>query len=110
VVCDGFVGNVALKTSEGVARYIAQAAKEEVQRSLPRKVMALTAYPILNAMKTRFDPSRYNGALLVGLKGNVVKSHGRTSPFGFSQAVWHAVRSAEKNLANLIGNRLNQQV
>jgi len=76
VVCDGFVGNVALKTSEGVAKMISNAMKEEFSRNLLTRLAALLALPVLNALRRRIDPRRYNGASLLGLQGIVVKSHG----------------------------------
>lgn len=107
IVCDGFAGNIALKASEGVAQYIARILKEESKSSPARKLMGLVALPLFRALKLRIDPNRYNGAILVGLKGNVIKSHGGTNQLGFTQAVLLAVRSGEKNIAALIGQRLN---
>src|SRR5207249_12001616 len=74
VVCDGFVGNVALKTSEGLAQMLADFLREEFTRNPFRKTLALFALPTLNAFRRRVDPRRYNGATLIGLKGIVVKS------------------------------------
>ena len=76
VVCDGFVGNVALKTSEGLALMLADFLREEFTRNPLRKPLAVFALPVLKAFKRRVDPRRYNGATLIGLKGIVVKSHG----------------------------------
>ena len=76
VVCDGFVGNVALKASEGLATMLYEFLKAEFTRNPVRKLAAALAYPVLMAFKRRVDPRRYNGATLVGLKGVVVKSHG----------------------------------
>lgn len=106
VVCDGFVGNVALKSSEGAARFIAGIAKQEIGRFMHRKLLALLATPIWKALKKRIDPNRYNGASLVGLRGNVVKSHGGVDQEGFKSAVSVAVQEAHKDLAHLIGDRL----
>ncbi len=75
VVCDGFVGNVALKFSEGVARMFAQRIRDEIQSSWMRRILGAMALPIWQGLKKQMDPSHYNGASLVGLTGIVVKSH-----------------------------------
>src|ERR1700704_33501 len=87
VVCDGFVGNVALKTSEGLARMLADFLREEFTRNVFRKTLAVFALPILNAFRRRVDPRRYNGATLIGLKGIVVKSHGGADALAFCNAL-----------------------
>jgi glycerol-3-phosphate acyltransferase PlsX len=95
VVCDGFVGNVALKTSEGLAAMLSAMIKEEFSRSLFTKAAALVALPVLRRFKTRVDPRRYNGAALLGLQGLVFKSHGSADAFAFEQALvraWEAAR------------------
>ncbi len=84
VVCDGFVGNVALKTSEGLAQMLYEFLKAEFTRNPLTKLAALVAYPVLQAFKRRIDPRRYNGATLIGLKGIVVKSHGGADKLAFS--------------------------
>ncbi len=76
VVCDGFVGNVALKASEGLAKLLYDVLKTEFTRNVLTRAAAMLAYPVLMAFKRRIDPRRYNGATLIGLKGVVVKSHG----------------------------------
>src|SRR5207249_1327344 len=76
VICDGFVGNVALKASEGIAAMISDFLKAEFKRNLLTRMTAVVAYPVLRAFKNRIDPRQHNGATLVGLKGVVVKSHG----------------------------------
>ena len=83
VVCDGFVGNVALKASEGVARMMAAALRQEFTRSPLRRLAALAALPVLSAFRRRMDPGRYNGASLLGLRGIVIKSHGSADAFAF---------------------------
>ena len=80
VVCDGFVGNVMLKTSEGLAHMLSEFLKTEFRRNLLTRAAAGVVYPVLAAFKRRIDPRRYNGATLVGLKGVVVKSHGVDRP------------------------------
>lgn len=90
VVCDGFVGNVALKVSEGLVVMLYDFLRTEFTRNPLRKAAALAAMPALNAFKQRVDPRRYNGASLVGLKGIVVKSHGGADILGFRHALYKA--------------------
>jgi glycerol-3-phosphate acyltransferase PlsX len=90
VVCDGFVGNVALKVSEGLVVMLYEFLRTEFTRNPVRKMAALAAYPALKAFKKRVDPRRYNGATLVGLKGVVVKSHGSADVLGFRHALYKA--------------------
>ncbi len=106
VVCDGFVGNVALKTMEGVASMIGAMIKEEIQRNWLNKLGALFALPMLNGLKARLNPQRYNGASLVGLNGIVVKSHGGADVHGFVSAMEVALREAQRNVPALIGAAL----
>jgi len=87
VVCDGFVGNVALKTSEGLGKLIAQFLREEFARNLLTKSAALLAMPVLNAFRKRVDPRQYNGATFVGLQKTVVKSHGDADAVAFASAI-----------------------
>ena len=87
VVCDGFVGNVSLKTSEGVAKIVAHYAKQEFNRNLFSKLCGFFALPVLKAFKTRIDPRRYNGASLLGLRGVVIKSHGGADAYSFQHAI-----------------------
>jgi glycerol-3-phosphate acyltransferase PlsX len=90
VVCDGFVGNVALKTSEGLAQMLSGMIREEFTRTPLSKLMALFAMPVLKRFRKRVDHRRYNGAALLGLRGLVVKSHGSADAFGFEQALLRA--------------------
>ncbi len=90
VVCDGFVGNVALKTSEGLARMVERFLREELTRNPLRKLGAVFALPALAAFRRRVDPRRYNGATLLGLRGVVVKSHGSADRLGFYHAIERA--------------------
>lgn len=106
VVCDGFVGNIALKASEGVAQMIMGTLKEEFTRSLTSKMCGLFARPVLNSVKTRLDHRRYNGASLLGLRGTVVKSHGGTDHVGFRHAIEVAIEEVRKNLVSEIENSL----
>jgi len=106
IVCDGFVGNVALKTMEGVASMIGGMIREEVSRSWLNKLSAVLALPLLRGLKSRLNPQRYNGASLVGLNGVVVKSHGGADVEGFLAALQVALHEAQRNVPALIGNAL----
>lgn len=106
VVCDGFSGNVALKTSEGVARMAAAALREEFTRNPYRRLAAAMSYPALKALRERLDPRRYNGASLLGLGGPVIKSHGGTDVVGFENAIREAVAEARSAVAQRIGERI----
>lgn len=98
IVCDGFVGNVALKTSEGLARMISLFIREEFSRNGLTKFAALFAMPVLNRFKKRVDPGRYNGAVLLGLKGISVKSHGSADVNSFANAIARAYDAAANDL------------
>jgi glycerol-3-phosphate acyltransferase PlsX len=87
IVCDGFVGNVALKTSEGLAQMLSDIIKEEFGRSWLTKVMAVLALPVLLRFKRRVDHRQYNGAALLGLRGLVIKSHGSADAYAFEWAI-----------------------
>jgi glycerol-3-phosphate acyltransferase PlsX len=87
IVCDGFVGNVALKTSEGLAQMLGTMVREEFTRSPLAKVAALLAYPVLRRFRRRVDHRRYNGASLLGLRGVVIKSHGSADALAFENAI-----------------------
>jgi phosphate acyltransferase len=87
VVCDGFVGNVALKTSEGLAKMLSHYMKEEFSRGLFARLAGLIALPVLRAFRKKIDPRRYNGASLLGLQGIVIKSHGGADAFAFANAI-----------------------
>jgi glycerol-3-phosphate acyltransferase PlsX len=106
VVCDGFVGNVALKTSEGVASLIAGFLKEEFTRGPLAKLAAFAAYPVLSALKKRVDYRRYNGAALLGLRGLVFKSHGSADELAFEQALNRAYDAARNNLIDRVQARI----
>jgi len=98
VVCDGFVGNVALKTIEGLASMIGGFLKEEFSRTILTKIAAIVAYPVLTALKRRMDHRRYNGAALLGLRGLVFKSHGSADALAFEQALVRAYDAARNDL------------
>ncbi len=106
VVCDGFVGNVALKTSEGLAQMIGGFLREEFSRNPLTKLAAIVAYPILSAFKNRVDYRRYNGAALLGLRGLVFKSHGSADEFAFEQALNRAYDAARNNLLDRVQTRI----
>jgi glycerol-3-phosphate acyltransferase PlsX len=91
VVCDGFVGNVALKTSEGVAQMLSTYLREEFRRNLLTKIAGVIALPVINAFKRRVDHRQYNGASLLGLRGIVIKSHGSADSYAFGFAIARAV-------------------
>jgi len=109
VVSDGFVGNVALKTMEGVAKLISSFLKEEFRRTLLRSVQGLVAKSALEALRERLDPRRYNGASLVGLNGIVLKSHGSADSFAFENAVKAAFVEARKGVPVQIGKLLESR-
>ena len=106
VVCDGFVGNVALKTSEGLAQMLYEFLKTEFTRNPLTKLAAAVAYPVLMRFKRRIDPRRYNGATLVGLKGVVVKSHGAADVFAFVNALRRAHAEVEHGVLDKIAQRI----
>ncbi|HYD74836.1 phosphate acyltransferase PlsX [Ramlibacter sp.] len=106
VVCDGFVGNVALKTSEGLASMVGGFLREEFSRNPLTKAAALFAYPVLAAFKRRVDYRRYNGAALLGLRGLVFKSHGSADAFAFEQALARAYDAARNNLLDRVQARI----
>ena len=106
VVCDGFVGNVSLKTSEGVAKMISHFMKEEFTRSLYNKIAAMIAMPVLKAFRKRIDPRAYNGASMLGLNGIVIKSHGGADIFGFANAIEIAVLEVEKTVPQHIRSKM----
>ena len=106
VVCDGFVGNVSLKTSEGVARLISHLAKQSFTKNLYTKMVALLARPILSDLKETIDPRHYNGASLLGLKGIVIKSHGGADEYSFENAIKMAIIEAQKSVPELIDRQL----
>jgi phosphate acyltransferase len=107
VVCDGFVGNVALKTSEGLAQMLATYLREEFGRGAYAKLAGAIALPVLNAFKRRVDHRRYNGATLLGLRGIVIKSHGSADVFAFGFAIERAVEEARNGVLAHITDRMS---
>jgi glycerol-3-phosphate acyltransferase PlsX len=106
VVCDGFVGNVALKTSEGLAQMLSTFLREEFRRTLWSTIAGLLALPVINAFKGRMDHRRYNGASLLGLRGVVVKSHGSADAFAFGFAIRRAIEEARTGVLGHISKRM----
>jgi len=107
VVCDGFVGNVALKTSEGLAQMLATYLREEFKRNLLTKAAGLVAWPVIKAFKRRVDHRRYNGATLLGLRGIVIKSHGSADVFAFGFAIQRAVEEARTGVLGHIEDHMS---
>ena len=106
VVCDGFVGNVALKASEGLATMIGGFLSAEFSRSIFTKMAAILAYPVLSAFKSRVDHRRYNGAALLGLRGLVFKSHGSADELAFETALNRAYDAARHQLLDRVQARI----
>jgi len=106
VVCDGFVGNVALKTAEGLAGMLSSFIREEFMRTWYTKLAAVVALPVLNHFKARVDHRRYNGAALLGLRGLVFKSHGSADAFAFEHALNRAYDAARNRLLDRVHDRI----
>jgi glycerol-3-phosphate acyltransferase PlsX len=109
IVCDGFTGNVALKSMEGTARLVRHFLREEFGRGLYRPFAGLVARPVLRSLAEKLDPRRYNGASLVGLDGIVIKSHGGADEFAFRQAIQTAIVEVSKNVPDQIRKLLAEQ-
>jgi glycerol-3-phosphate acyltransferase PlsX len=107
VVCDGFVGNVALKSSEGVAQLMAAVMREEFSRNPLTRLAALVAMPVIRAFRDRLDHRRYNGASLLGLRGIVIKSHGSADVYAFRHALERAVEEVRNNVPQRIASRMS---
>jgi glycerol-3-phosphate acyltransferase PlsX len=107
VVCDGFVGNVALKTTEGLARMLRAYLREEFERNVLTRLAYVVALPIITAFKRRVDPRRYNGATLLGLRGIVIKSHGSADRISFRIAINRAVEEARGGVLSHITERMS---
>jgi len=110
VVCDGFVGNVSLKTSEGVAHLVSVYLKEEFLRSPINKLVGLLAKPILRSFGNRIDPRQYNGASLLGLKGVVIKSHGSADAVAFANAINIALLEVANDVPAKITESMNKSL
>jgi len=105
VVCDGFVGNVGLKTSEGVAKMISYYMKEEFNRNIITKLIGLLTLPVLKSFRKKIDPRQYNGASFAGLRGIVIKSHGGADVLSFGNAINIALKQVKQAVPDKI--RLN---
>jgi len=110
VVCDGFVGNVALKTAEGIAQLMGRFLTQEFKRNWMTKVMAFVSLLVLNRFKKRLDPRRYNGASFLGLKGIVVKSHGSADSYSFFFAIQTAIEESKNNVLEKIQKQLELEI
>ena len=107
VVCDGFVGNIALKASEGLAKMLSTYLRDEFSRNVLTRMAGAMALPVLNAFKRRVDPRLYNGASLLGLRGIVVKSHGAADRLSFRVAIGRAVDEARGGVLNHITEQMS---
>ncbi len=107
IVCDGFVGNVALKASEGLAKLLLTSLKESFNRNVFTKIAGLIALPALKHLKNRMDPSRYNGASMLGLNGIVVKSHGGANQIAFQFAIEQAMLEVKNDVISLVREQIN---
>lgn len=110
VVCDGFTGNVALKSMEGTARLVRHFLRQAFRGSLYGLLAGLVARPVLRSLAGRMDPRRYNGASLVGLNGIVIKSHGGADEVAFSQAIRTAMLEVAKQVPDQIRRLVQEQV
>lgn len=108
IVCDGFTGNVALKTIEGVAKMIGFFIRQEFTRSISSKLMGLLATPVLNRVKARLDHRKYNGAVLLGLNGLVIKSHGGADEVGFYYALKQAYHEVNAGVISMLEDYLTK--
>jgi len=106
VVCDGFVGNVGLKTSEGVAKMISHYMKEEFNRNILTKLIGLLTLPVLKSFRNKIDPRQYNGASLAGLRGIVIKSHGSADVLSFGNAINIALKQVKQAVPDKIRSNL----
>ncbi len=110
VACDGFIGNIALKSSEGIAKMISYFIKREFTRNVFTRLAAIVALPVLKSFRKQIDPRRYNGASLLGLRGSVIKSHGSADVLSYSNAIEVAATVVERNVPDLIKSRLEAVV
>lgn len=106
VVCDGFVGNVALKASEGIVKLTLDVLKASFTRNWGSKLIGLIASPVLSHIKKRMDPARFNGATMLGLNGIVIKSHGSANAASFNFAIEQAVHQVRSNVVELVRDQI----
>jgi phosphate acyltransferase len=110
IVCDGFVGNVALKSIEGAAKMISTLLKESFSKNLFTKLVGLVVYPVLKSFKNRIDPRLYNGASFLGLKGLVIKSHGGADILAFKTAIQLAELEVKQDVIKKISERVEKSL
>ena len=110
IVTDGFVGNIALKSIEGVAKVISHFIKKEFTKNIFTKLSALISLPVMNSVKKKVDPRKYNGASLLGLQGVVVKSHGGADSYAFSQAIDTAYNEVKNELLDKIESLIQTEL
>ena len=108
VVCDGFVGNAALKASEGLAKLMLTFLRQLLGKGILNKLAAIIARPALRSLKMKLDPARYNGASLLGLNGIVVKSHGGADAIAFQNAIEEAIVEVQNNLIGLVRSQITE--
>jgi glycerol-3-phosphate acyltransferase PlsX len=106
VVCDGFVGNVALKTMEGTAKLVADYVRQAFTRNLWTRLAGLAALPVLRTLQRAMDPRCYNGASLLGLRGIIIKSHGDADSVAFANAIRVAALEIQKDVPQRISKYL----
>ena len=109
VVTDGFTGNVALKTMEGMSRMLAATTREEIRNSVLNRFAAIAGWPLIRSLRKKLDPRAYNGASLVGLRGIVIKSHGSADALAYANAIRTAVVEIEKGVPTQISELLEKQ-
>ena len=108
IVCDGFIGNIALKTSEGTAKFISSTLKDEFKKNVFTKIAGISSTKVLNSFKKVVDPRRYNGANLIGLKGIIIKSHGGADSFAFNNSLKIALKEVKKDVPTCINKKLKE--
>ena len=108
IVCDGFVGNVAIKASEGVASFLRHHVNKAFMSNIYSRFAALIAMPVLKSLESKIDPKRYNGASLLGLRGIVIKSHGGAERVSFATAIDEAIIEVKNNIPERINEKLEQ--
>jgi glycerol-3-phosphate acyltransferase PlsX len=106
IVCDGFSGNLSIKTSEGVVKVIAGLFRQGTTGNLMSRIAGLMALPLLNRMQAKIDPSQFNGASVLGLQGTIVKSHGSASVSGFQSAISQALREVKSDVPSIIQKQM----
>ena len=108
IVCDGFVGNVAIKASEGVASFLRYHVNKAFMSNIYSRFAAMIAMPVLKSLESKIDPKRYNGASLLGLRGIVIKSHGGAERVSFATAIDEAIIEVKNNIPERINEKLEQ--